>query len=181
MKFTGAEAEAVELEARFKFAASPAALEFQRSLAAHSKRLTNALRRSGFTGEPSWQILMAAWRSVGLPIQDFGRSNTHDLIGVLEAKLKVLDRIKDRGNPTSRLLLKKAHIGGGRPLGERIDVDELLALRGTASRKAFARILQMHVNTLAEIETTGRASDDSKRKIEAYKRKKVTHKTQITS
>ena len=65
---------------------------------------------------------------------------------------------------------------GGRPPGEPINVVELEAWRGTASKKAFARTLPMGVNTLAQILKTGRASTDSKKKIDAYRRKKSPRK-----
>src|ERR1700682_326819 len=103
-------AEDAEFEAKFNaaIATSPEARaaweRFQRELAAIGKRLTNALRRAGFEGEVNWQLMMAAWRSLGLPIEDFGRSHFGHLIRLLEARADVLDEIRGRGNPTSLLL-----------------------------------------------------------------------------
>jgi hypothetical protein len=144
-----------------------------RILSDEAKHLKSLLERLGIKGELGWPTLMAAWRSVNLPIEDFGRSNFRDLIEILEPKVRVLDRNRDRGSPTSRLLLKKAGMMGGRPPDvNTIDVEKLRQVRGAMTQKSFARKCgKISVDTLQRAER-GDASRETFRKIVAYLKKR---------
>jgi hypothetical protein len=144
--------------------------KFQRFVATNGERLMNALKRNGFEGEPSAKTLMAAWRSVGLPIEDFGRSSSpYDLIEVLEARANIRERTHGFGAPTSPLLRKKAGIVGGRPKGKtcmiNIRGELLLKRRGDQSQKQFALWLRIKRSTYQRAEDTCLATEKTAVKI----------------
>jgi hypothetical protein len=190
MNFTGAAAnqsEKPETDAEFEarmnaiLAASPKSRaiweDFQDTVAAGNRRLSDALRRAGFDGEINWQTLMAAWRSAGFSVEDFGRLQPRDLIEVLEAKANVLERIRDRGNPTSELLRKKAGLTGGRPRKSGIDGATIRAARGELSQRAFARLCKISIEALHRAENDGGSSFDTMTKI-GKRLKKIPQKKQ---
>ncbi len=138
---------------------------------AHVRRWTIALKRLGFTGKIDWPTLIAAWRCVGLPIEDFGRSDRRGLLELLEAKANVLDGIWAHGKPTSRRLLRVAGVEGGRPKGSTRSIsirgDLLQAHRDSKSLSlaSFARWLHIKRSTYSRAEGKCLATEKTARKI----------------
>ena len=82
-----------------------------------------------------------------------------------QLRRRAIDELKAQASP------RKA----GRPMGELVNVDELIARRGKVSRKAFAHTLGMNVNSLERIEKTGRASRKNKLRIDRKKSPRKPH------
>lgn len=149
---------------------SPKVRAAWKETAALSTRLIDVLERLGIHGELGWPQLMKAWCSVNLPKEDFARmASPFDLIPVLEAKADLLDGIRNRGNPTSRTVLKKAGMLGGRPARLFMDAAEARRIRGDLTFAEFARTLDVDETTIANWEKDGVKTKGNLKKLQQHR------------
>jgi hypothetical protein len=148
--------------------------------------IKNLLRRCGVTADLNDpNTFWIQFQAVGLQDLRLTQKEFEDgylqveIIAMLKRRVFEIERAaalqsgsSQRSVPQSSLRSRRAEAPlGGRPLGEPVDVNKLIALRGTRSKKAFAQILRMKLKTLERIEKTGRGSDASKRKIDKFLQK----------
>jgi hypothetical protein len=141
--------------------------ECQRLITSGDTRMKSALTRCGFEPDVSLRNLMAAWRSLGFSIEDFGASHPVDLIEVLEAKARVLERIQARGRRgLSESLRRNTGIFGGRPKEPTtLDGEAIRAARGDKPRATFAHLCGISVDTLDRAERGERIAKTTLRKM----------------
>jgi hypothetical protein len=96
---------------------------------------------------------------------------TNDPTAIFEARAEQLRR-----RAAERIKAMRPATSGGRPPGQRIDVQELKRLQGRRTLPAFARDLGISVNTLERVYKEGRGSESTKDKIENLREKKSPQK-----
>lgn len=121
------------------------------------KRYLDVVRRLGIEAPETMRGMWKAAKSVGFSKEQFGLIRPVDLLGILEAKAAVLDRLGPA--PYSLFPLEKESMedlkstlleGGGRPKCPNVDGSALRFLRGPISRYALARTCKVDEDTIAK-------------------------------